>query len=148
MSDLREQILVRLAAIALTADGVQAAGRNSLEIAEGRMPAVMVLEGDEEPSPTTNEVRQRPTHPIVMVMVPELCIIANETAADLGPTLNAIRASLINKVTTDSTLATMLGSNGRVVYRGMISDLGIGRAMLGRMALRFAVTYVLRPTEV
>lgn len=147
MSDPREVILERLKSIAAGVDGVQLAGRNMIEVPESKMPAVMILEGDEEVSQSHSEARQRATTPAPMVMVPELCIIGNETAANLGETLNAVRAALIKAVTTDATLAGILGSNGRVVYRGAVTDLGIGRAMLGRMALRFAITYVLKPTE-
>lgn len=147
MSDPRELILERLKAIAADVPGVLLAGRNMLEVAESKTPAVMILEGDEEVSPTHSEVRQRPMTPMPMVMVPELCIIGNETAANLGETLNAVRAELIKAVTTDATLAAILGSNGRVVYRGSVTDLGIGRAMLGRMALRFAISYVLKPEQ-
>ena len=147
MSDPREEVLERLKVIAAGVTGVQLVGRNLLEVPESKTPAVMILEGDEEVSPTHSEVRQRATTPIPMVMVPELCIIGNETAEDLGEILNAVRAELIGAVTTDATLAGILGSNGRVVYRGSVTDLGIGRAMLGRMALRFAITYVLKPNE-
>lgn len=148
MSDKRELILVRLKAIAAAVTGVAFAGRNEIEPTDKQLPAVLVLEGDEQPSPAVVEGRNRPpTSPVPMVMIPELCIIASDKPSDVGTVLNTLRAALIRAVTTDSELIAILGSNGAIAYRGLISDLGLGRAMMGRMSLQFAITYIVKPTE-
>ena len=149
MSDTRELILARLKKIAEGLNDVELAARNDLNPSETQIPAIIILEGDEEPSQTgLPEGRHRPaTAPIPIVMIPEICIVVNEATATLGSTLNAFRAALIKAVTSDSELISLLGGNGAIVYRGLLSDLGIGRAMLGRMSLKFAITYVVSPSK-
>ncbi len=148
MSDVRERVMVRLQEIAEDIEDIVSAARNTLEIGDPRLPAIAILEGDEEISPTFAEGRHRPaTAPVPMVMTPELCIIATGAIDAIGTSLNAFRTAMIKAITEDVELATIIGRNGNVVYRGMISDLGLGRAMLGRMALRFAITYMVQPTR-
>ena len=148
MSDTRELILARLRKIAESIDDVELAARNDLNPSETQVPAIIILEGDEEPSPALPEVRHRPAAtPFPIVMIPEICIVVNEATATLGSTLNAFRAALIKAVTSDSELISLLGGNGAIAYRGLLSDLGIGRAMLGRMSLKFAITYVVSPSK-
>lgn len=148
MTDKREQILARLVLIADGVPGVAEAGRNQTDLTDRQLPAVMVLEGDEQPSPAVVEGRNLPpTAPIRMVMTPELCIIGGDKPSDLGTVLNTLRAGLIKAVTTDSALIAILGANGAIAYRGLVSDLALGRSMMGRMALRFDITYVVKPTD-
>lgn len=147
MTDKREDILERLVDISAATAGVTYAVRNVLDLTESRMPAVVVLEGNEEPSEAVEPRRRNPQAPIVMTMVPELCIVDTRPSDELGTNLNTIRAALIKAVYEDSQLRTILGTNGWLTYRGLESDLGIGRAMLGRMSLRFAITYVIYPDQ-
>ena len=149
MSDARELILARMREVAevVLIDSFEAdyAPRNMLEISETRLPAVTILEGDEESAPSQIGKDRPATAPVKMSMTPEVCIVASESPDDLGTKLNAIRKALIDAFATDSDLISILGTNGSIAYRGMISDLGLGRAMLGRMALRFAITYFVLP---
>jgi hypothetical protein len=146
MTDTREDILERLREIGAAVTGINYAVRNVLDITESRLPAVVVLEGDEEP--TIEQARNRPAQiPIPMIMTPELCVVAIDGSETVGTTLNAFRAELIKDVTGDATLRTLVGLNGAVKYRGMVSDLGLGRAMLGRMSLRFNIHYVIYPDQ-
>ena len=146
MTDTREDILERLRDIAAAVDGVTYAVRNVLDITESRLPAVVILEGDEEPSSAVEvDRRRKPQSPIPMVMTPELCIVAMNASEQVGTDLNQIRAGIIKAITEDTQLQTIIGNNGAIAYRGLASDLGLGRAMLGRMALRFAITYIVFP---
>ena len=63
-TDIREDILARLRDIAEDVDGVEYAARNVIDITETKLPAVAVLEGDEEPSPSTNPAKHRGLLPL------------------------------------------------------------------------------------
>lgn len=146
MTDKREAILARLKEIAEDIEDIVFVARNTLEIGEARLPAIAILEGDEAPSDTFTDRTRRPsTSPVPMVMVPELCVIAIGPMDEIGTSLNTFRAAAIKAITGDAELSTLLGRNGSIRYHGMVSDLGLGRAMLGRMALRFAITYIVQP---
>lgn len=148
MSDKREEILNRLLEIAALVEGVTAAERNNLNLNEKKLPAIVIMEGDEEPSLSVDERRHYPTlRPIPMVMVPEVCILGADDASEIGTTLNTLRVRFIKAAMSDATLATILGSNGAVAYRGLMSDMGLGRTNIGRMALRLAITYMLSPSK-
>lgn len=157
MADLRDAILDRLKTIAEEIDfedstdhelnNLETVTRNEISLGEARQPAVSILEGDEELSPTATESLMRPGAGRVMVMIPHVCIILHEPAETLGTKLNGYRVALIDAIEGDADLKTMLGPKGSAVYVGMNSDLGIARDMLGRMALRFRISYVLKPSR-
>ena len=147
MSDKREAILARLLAIAESVEDVVFTARNNVEITDRQVPALIILEGDEE-TPAVSELRHRkPEAPVPVVMIPEICIVGMTATEDIGETLNGFRVAVIKAVLRDSELIALLGTTGAIAYRGMVSDLGGGRAMLGRMFLRFAISYFLKPAE-
>ncbi len=146
MTDKREDILNRLLEIASEVEGAVSAERNNLNPSDRKLPAIIVLEGDEEPSPAVDVARHRPANvPVPVVMIPQLCILVGDE--DIGTTLNTLRVRLIKAIATDATLIAMLGANGAIAYRGLQSDLGLGRTNLGRCALQFAITYMLVPNK-
>ena len=148
MTDTRNDILERLVDIAAGVVGVTYAVRNVMDLTESRMPAVVILEGDEEPSESTDTSRRRKSRsPVAVAMTPEVCIVDTRSSETLGTGLNTIRAALIDAITDDAQLQTLLGNNGSLSYRGLATDLGLGRAMLGRMSLRFSITYILFPEQ-
>lgn len=145
MKDRREQILERLTAIADSIDAITTAARNVMEFSETKMPAVGVLEGDEEVA-VEDVSRGRPSlRPYVVTMTPQLFLRAqNET---VGSTLNEMRLALIKRVLEDQEL-NALSLNGRGVrYAGLQSTLHAARSMVGATALVFAITYMLVPDE-
>lgn len=147
MTDTRELILQRLLQIAGDTAGVVYAQRNDNDPGQ-KLPAVLVLEGDEQMSPATDESRRRPAGVMIpMQMIPQLMIVGGDKPADLGTQLNAIRRRLIDAVSFDTTLIALAGKPGGVAYRGLVSDLGLGRTMHGRMSLQFAINYMLVPEQ-
>lgn len=150
MTDKREAILARLVVVARETAGVKSAVRNMLNPTDSteQLPIVIVYEGDEEPSPAVVDGRQVPAGaPVPIVMLPQVCIIANAASKTIGTDLNLLRAALIKAVVLDSELITLARSAGSIAYRGLVSDFGLGRTPLGHMALRFAISYVLQPTR-
>jgi hypothetical protein len=146
MADLRETILARLVAIAAEVPGVATAGRNRIGLSETARPAIIVLDADE--AAEEEERTGRPGHaPQLVVMTPELFVLAGRPAAEIGAELNAIRSRIVRRVLTDGPLLDLAGPNGLIRYAGCATALAAGRSMEGEMSLAFAIRYVLRPVE-
>jgi hypothetical protein len=146
MPDVREEILARLVAIAAEVPGVVLAGRNRVALSETARPAIIVLDADE--AAEEDETRGRPAaSPQLVVMTPELFVLAGRPAAEIGAELNAFRRRIIRRVLTDVTLLGLAGPNGFVRYAGSATALAAGRSLEGEMSLSFAIRYVLRPME-
>jgi len=156
MADTRELILVRIAAICVaekTNAGIVTAVRNRGLLKTEARPACVLLDGDETPKLVHNNRRQGRAMlmtPQVMIMRPELYILLEEKSPlpdDVGPQLNAKRIALVAAIAGDMALATLLGSNGGMVYNGCVTDLKSGSSLTGQMRLDFAYTYTFFPTE-
>jgi hypothetical protein len=147
MPDLREEILARLVAIAAEVPGVATAGRNRVGLSETARPAVVVLDAYEA-AEEEEERTSRPGHaPQLVVMTPELFVLAGKPAAEIGAELNAFRRRIVRRVLTDGPLLGLACPNGFVRYAGCATALAAGRSMEGEMSLSFAIRYVLRPVE-
>ena len=147
MSDTREQILARMLLIAASVDGIRAASRNTPMIGDDEgvaIPAVAILEGDEEANDDDPEIRGSRAVRIVR-MYPQIVIYAGDKVQDLGATLNTLRSALIDAILTDTELISLTMNKRGARYIAMESDLAFGRQMMGRMALRFAIPYRLLP---
>ena len=89
----------------------------------------------------------QPARPQLVVMTPELFVLAGKPAAEIGAELNAFRRRIVRRVLTDATLLGLAGPNGFVRYAGCATALAAGRSLEGEMSLSFAIRYVLRPME-
>jgi hypothetical protein len=70
--------------------------------------------------------------------------------ADSGTALNALRAKIIKAVLFDDDLALLAGSGGarslgNVRYIGLSPTVFEGRLIVGRMNLRFRISYPFNP---
>jgi hypothetical protein len=147
MADTREEILARLVVIAAEVPGIAMAGRNRTGLSETARPAIVVLDADEA-AEEEEERASRPGYaPQLVVMTPELFVLAGKPAAGIGAELNAFRRRLVRRVLSDVTLLGLTGPNGFVRYAGCATALAAGRSMEGEMSLSFAIRYILRPTE-
>ena len=146
MPDTREEILARLVAIGTQVPGIATAGRNRIGLSETARPAIVVLDADE--AAEEEERASRPAHaPQIVVMMPELFVLAGKPAAEIGAELNAFRRRIVRRVLTDGLLLGLAGPNGFVRYAGCAPALAAGRSMEGEMSLSFAIRYVLRSVE-
>lgn len=147
MADKREQILARLQTLVGGLSGIRTSERNETNFGETQLPAVTVLEGDEEVS-DTDVGRNRPaSRPYIVTMRPNVVFRADEDAADVGTTLNALRAAAVRTVLADSELLALTMDGNGIRYAGSESTLHAARSMVGAMSLTFAVTYVLNPSD-
>jgi hypothetical protein len=148
MIDRREQILARLVEIMETIPAVGAVYRNNPDPNEGRMPAIIVFDADEEIAPLPDTARYKgSTAPQVMVMRPEIYILLSARAADAGTRLNELRARIYKAVVTDEALSDIVGTNGRISLEAGRSGFAVGRAMSSELKLEFGFTYVLQPSD-
>lgn len=150
MSFPREDILQRLIEIAETIPGIKTVVWDVISVNDDQLPAIAVLEGDEEAN--EDDRINRPTNaPRRVVMMPHIIIVAGRNIGspplDIGPALNNFYRLLLKAIMTDSTLAglTLDGRGVRLV--GMESDLAHGRMFQGQMAVKIALTYGLVPNN-
>lgn len=148
----RLDILEQLFAIAETIPGVKTVTWNVITLNDDQLPAIAILEGDEEAN--EDDPVSRPTFaPRRVIMVPHIVIAARRRRSDesppldIGPSLNTIYAALLKAIMTDTTLAGLTLDRDGVRFLGMESDLAVGRAMNGQMAVRFGFTYGLVPNN-
>jgi hypothetical protein len=160
MTDRREALLNQLVTIAAAQPLISLAGRNYFDPPDKLLPAAMVFEGDEEIDERDQSLGRSGQIPNRVHMVPYIMVTAmappgnivqvggtNIWADNLGPKLSAIRVGLVKAVLTDATLASIYGTNGRVLYKGMASEIVPGRSTIGRVSLNFQITYPLKSTE-
>lgn len=145
MTDTREDILVRLLAIARAIPGITTALRNTATISDSKYPAILILDGDE--TVDEDDKPGRPSTVNVRVnMTPELYILTTGDSGAVGTAANALRAKVIKAVLSDTTLRGILSTNGKARYEGCATDLAMGRQMQGHCGLSFTFSYILDPT--
>ena len=145
--DKREALLARLVEIAAGVPEIKTAARNQDEISERARPAIVIFDADETADERANEQGHAGRAPNIIEMSPEALILLGGTPERVGTALNEMRAAFVKAVLTDTQLATLTGTNGRVRYVGCSTHLGHGRSMEGSMGVHFAFAYVLRPDQ-
>lgn len=146
MTFKRELILQRLVAIAQEIDGVKTTARDVLHFDDDMLPAIGVLEGDEE-AEGDDPVEHEPTAIRRVTMTPHVVVVGGALPENLGSTLNGIYAKLVRAVLSDDELKLLVLDRIKMRFMGMESDLAIGRQMLGQMAAKFQFTYLLDPLD-
>jgi hypothetical protein len=131
---IRERVLAAFARALEATEGVVTFKRNEVVTADGFVPAVMMLDGDEF-AHERDSGNGRPAHGPVRVRVePEVYVVVDTPPIDVGPALNRLRLMLIRAVLNDALLTSLCHTG-----------LSLGRSMAGEMGLKFTATYVLNP---
>lgn len=153
MTDRREAILVRLLAIATAAPGAVTAARNRDAVADVESPAVIIYDGDEIVSETTDapfEIRRPAVKPRIVAMSPTIEVSLGDAPANAGTAINALRAYLLKTILQDQALASLVVSDmgsppvaRGIHYLGCTMGSGLGRSLQANLILNFAFTYVL-----
>jgi len=145
MTDIREQILSRLQAVAAAIDPALDDRRNEADLADTALPAVVLLDGEES---AVDDAGTRPLMtPRIVEMTPEVQFRIQAKAKDIGPNLNEWRAKLIHAVLTDTTLAGLTVNRIGIRYRGSATITERGRSMEGGIGVAFTFTYLLNPSD-
>ena len=137
MSDPREAIIVRMLAIVSAVSGVETAARNRIEFDDTQLPAVAVLEGDEEVAP--DSLTRTASRQSIVTMTPQVYI--REDGEEVGTSLNALRDAIKDAIKSDAQLSALTLNGRGVRYAGMQSTLHAGRSMVGAYALMFTIKY-------
>lgn len=137
----RELILVRIAELMAGTEGVEFFVRNSLDIPEAKLPAIVLLDGDEE----ANEAafgRGRPANgPNLVTMSPEIFVVVKARPESMGADLNEWLDFIVSAVQNDDELLTLVHNND-IRYLGCTTGLAQGRSMQGELRVNLALTYV------
>jgi hypothetical protein len=150
VTDVREDILVRLLEVVASIPNIRSAQRNNVDIPEDQLPAALVFDGDEE-TDDASDLSMRPANrPTVVRMQPEIVIA--EQADEVGSDLTTLRRELIRRVLTDTELNEQIVKTGRfgngaIRYLGCQTDLGWGRSMQGALRAQFMFKYSLKIEE-
>jgi hypothetical protein len=145
MTDQRELIMVRLAEV-VNVTGVKTVSRNRVDFDETQLPAVGVLEGDEEVAENTLGRSARASgRPYIVTATPQVFIRVGGTSENIGSDLNTLRASVIKALLSDADLTGMSMDDGGMQYAGMQSMLHAARSMIGATAMVFVIKYLLYP---
>jgi hypothetical protein len=150
MTDVREDILARLLEVVGTIPNIRSAHRNNVDITEDQLPAVLVLDGDEESDGASDVSMKQPHRPYNVQMTPE--IIIAQQADEVGSDLTTLRRELIRRVLTDTELNEQIvktgrHGNGAIRYLGCQTDLGWMRSLHGALRAQFLFKYTLRPDD-
>jgi hypothetical protein len=150
MADVREDILARLLEVVGTIPNIRSAHRNNIDITEDQLPAVIVLDGDEDSDGASDVSMKQPHRPYNVQMTPE--IIIAQQADEVGSDLSTLRRELIKRVLTDTELNTQIVKTGRygngaIRYLGCQTDLGWMRSLHGALRAQFLFRYTLKPDD-
>jgi len=144
--DNREAILTRLLAVLKSVAGADNAYRNQISVPEKKVKdgALILLDADEEPEESAYGRKRPATTPVIVVMTPEVHLLVQKNADDIGPALNTLRRKVIRAVLHDETLVALC-HDGDLRYAGFATGFAAGRTIEGIAGISFAFRYVLRP---
>lgn len=150
MIDLREEILIRLLAVAREAaqsvDADFEAVRNEPNLPD-TAKRVVLLDGDEIAEPTDGDARTPMTTARHIVMTPEVQFRLIGKSENSGTDLNALRRALIPAVLGDSELLSLCTGKTKIRYRGSVTVTERGRKLDGAISVGFSFHYVLKPED-
>src|SRR5436190_20201687 len=95
MVDVREDILARLLEVVCASPNIRSAHRNNIDISETRLPAVIVLDGDEESDGASDVSMKQPHRPYNVQMTPGIVVQVQDANVVLGSIVTTFRRELI-----------------------------------------------------
>jgi hypothetical protein len=150
MADVRENILARLLVVVATIPNIKSAYRNNVDITEDQLPAVIVLDGDEESDGASDVSMKQPHRPYNVQMTPGIIVQVQDANVALGSTIATFRSELIKRVLTDIQLNEQIvktgrHGNGAIRYLGCQTDVGWTRTGFAALTAQFMFKYALKP---
>lgn len=155
--DRREAILAQLLAIATEAPGIKTAARNRDAPSDEESPAIIIYDGDEQVSETSDapfEIRKPAIKPRIVAMSPSIEVALGAAPSAAGTAINAMRAYLYKTIIQDETLASLVISDmgsppmaRGIHYLGCSMGSDLGRTLQANLVMNFAFTYVLDVLE-
>jgi hypothetical protein len=152
MADVREDILARLLEVVATIPNMRSVHRNNVDIPDDQLPAVIVLDGDEE-SDGASDVSMKQSHrPYNIQMTPGIVVQVQDDNVVLGSIITTFRRELIKRVLTDTELNELIvgtgrHGNGAIRYLGCQTDVGWTRTGYAALTAQFMFAYPLKPDD-
>lgn len=147
MTDTREAIMARLHEVVAGVADIANCERNRISWDDTELPAVSVIEGDEEMVADNDVNNTRPSlKPYVITAFPQIYIRAL-ARDDVGTDLNTLRLAIMSAVLSDSELNALTFKGRGIRLNGMNSQLHAARTMDGVHVIVFAITYLLKPED-
>jgi len=151
MADVREDILARLLEVVGTLPNIRSVHRNNIDLIEAELPAVIVLDGDEE-SDGASDVSMKQSHrPYNVQMTPGIVVQVQDDNVVLGSIVTTFRRELIKRVLTDTELEQIVKTgrygNGAIRYLGCQTDVGWTRTGYAALTAQFMFKYSLKPDD-
>lgn len=162
MADRRELILTRIHEI--LGEVAPELGVNSPNVYRNRgvvpaepneLPALILLDGTEVSEIGGRTSTRQPNalvwRPGIAILRPQIwsCLKVRtlDEWAEVGPEMSLQRRVLFKAITTDTTIISLLSTNGHIEYNGCDTDMQTGSMMEGQLMLNFAFHYLLDPSE-
>jgi hypothetical protein len=151
MVDVREDILARLLEVVAAIPNMRSVHRNNIDLIEAELPAVIVLDGDEE-SDGASDVSMKQSHrPYNVQMTPGIVVQVQDDNVVLGSIVTTFRRELIKRVLTDTELEQIVKTgrygNGAIRYLGCQTDVGWTRTGYAALTAQFMFKYSLKPDD-
>jgi hypothetical protein len=152
MVDVREDILARLLEVVATIPNMRSVHRNNIDLIEAELPAVIVLDGDEESDGANDVSMKQPHRPYNVQMTPGIVVQVQDDNVVLGSIVTTFRRELIKRVLTDTELNEQIVKTGRfgngaIRYLGCQTDVGWTRTGFAALTAQFLFKYALKPDD-
>jgi hypothetical protein len=152
MADVREDILARLLEVVAAIPNIRSAHRNNIDLPETQLPAVIVLDGDEESDGASDVSMKQPHRPYNVQMTPGIVVQVQDDNVVLGSIITTFRGELIKRVLTDTALNEQIVKtgqfgNGAIRYLGCQTDVGWTRTGYAALTAQFMFKYSLKPDD-
>jgi hypothetical protein len=150
MTDVREEILLRILAVLAALPGIETAARNRLELSGTRRPAAILHDGvEEESSQDSAAPPPRGSLKQFMSLQPRIVIMMGDSSDAIGAAMSAFRAALLPAILGDATLQQLCGGPSGVrgqttmLYLGSTLETVGGATTEATMEFNFRFQYVL-----
>jgi hypothetical protein len=152
MTSRREAILARLAVVVGGISGIETSGRNLDRVADTKLPAAILFDGDEDTFENLNATGGAPN---VAVMMPVVVVSLGDVPENIGTVTNEWLAKVQKAVLFDSEIEMMCSgtASGRrrdrrgARYLSHTNSLHEGRSAELSLNVHFTISYPFIPSE-
>lgn len=143
----KEQILGRLVELANDMPGVKTVQRNDVAFSETDVPAIVILDGDEEADDSAYQRKRGSLTPVIVALSPEVFFLVDDPESkNAGTRLNALYLAFLRKCLNDTKLRS-LAHDDDIRFNSFGSGFAAGRVMRAEGNLSLTIRYVFYPTS-
>ncbi len=145
MTSRREDILARIVVVIGDMDGIETTARNLDRIADTKLPAAILFDGDED---VFENLRATGAAPNSVNMTPTVVVSLGDVPENIGTVTNEWLAKVQRAILLDEEIQTLCGKmpNRGARYIGCTTSLQEGRSAEVNLSVHFSLTYPFQPT--